>query len=647
MRPRMFVTGEARDKLRGLSELRASVQQGQAKQLFEELQAEVELDIASEPLTPHMMVSGRIEQQARQGNRDYTICDAAGQRVLRAALMSLITGEVRYRDEALRQLKALFDPAVWPRWRDMTKAHERYEADLRTGMLTRDTAMAYDWLYLALTEEQRQWVLEGIDRCGIQPYLASVRAGAWWLDCENNWLTVVVGGCGIAGMALGEDHPDSAQLVELSVGRMRDYLKLYGPRGEFNESIGYANSSAVVVQYFMALFYHTGGEDATLSGGILAATCRWYMYFALSPGRYACFGDGSPMARSQPWYYTAVAQASQDPQLQWFYLNHLGKSAQRNLTLELLWFEPSLQAKNPEGVYPLGDAFPVHGGGISSRTAWDMRSTACIVYGKAGHGEEKHGQHDAGQLCIDGYNERLIVDLGVPMYPEHYFTADRYKYYNASVAGHNVLQIGERDTRTGIQYKAELLEAQFDDARGGWWKLDLTALYEGAVRVARTVIHLHPGHVLVLDEAELHAEDSVTLRWHTAYAAIPEEDGSFLVKSGSVELAARILDLAGGSAQFAQKHHAYAAPYDQDRLGNALPQKHEPYVEAVTRTRQVRYLTLFSVFPPGMQADRWQSTSDGWSISTLEGRVHVSIDDHAVSIESTAQGIGWQVPMNS
>lgn len=646
MRPRIFVTGQGRDKLRGLEELRASVQQGQAKEIFEELRAEAEQDISAEPLTPHSMVPGRLEQQAKQGNRDYTICDAAGQRVLRAALMSLVTGEERYRDEALRQMKALFDPQIWPRWRDMTKAHERYEADLRTGMLTRDTALAYDWLCPALTEEQRRWVLEGIDRCGIQPYLASVRAGAWWLDCENNWLTVVVGGCGIAGMALGEDHPNSQQLVELSVMRMRDYLKLYGPRGEFNESIGYANSSAVVVQYFMALFYHTSGEDTTLSDGILAATCRWYMYFALSPGRYACFGDGDPAARSQPWYYTAVAQASQDPHLQWFYLHHLGRSEKRNLTLELLWFDAKLPAESPQGVYPLGDAFPAHGGGISSRTSWDMRCTASIVYGKAGHGEEKHGQHDAGQLCIDAYNERLIVDLGVPMYPEHYFTADRYKYYNAAVAGHNVLQIGERDTKTGQEFKATILDSQFDDVRGGWWKLDLTALYEGATRVARTVVHLHPGHVLVLDEAELLTEEAVTLRWHTANAAVPDADGSFLVESGSVKLAARILDLKDGRARFEHNHHAYEAPYDQDRLGNALIQKHEPFVQASSRTRQARYLTLFSVFPPGMDADRWQSLTHGWSISTLEGRISVSINDRCLSIENSVQGIGWSVPLD-
>ena len=104
---------------------------------------------------------------------------------------------------------------AWPEWQDIY--HRRrldFDADLRTGQLCRDLGLAYDWLYPYMTEAERAWYVEGLDRRGIQPYLRAVEAGAGWVDRMNNWMTCIVGGLGMCGMALNEDHPQSQQLID-------------------------------------------------------------------------------------------------------------------------------------------------------------------------------------------------------------------------------------------------------------------------------------------------------------------------------------------------------------------------------------------------------------------------------------------------
>ena len=71
-----------------------------------------------------------------------------------------------------------------------------------------------------------------------------------------------------------------------------------------------------------------------------------------------------------------------------------------------------------------------------------------IVLIKGRQLKENHEHNDVGQLCVDGYGERLIVDLGSPSgYPADFFEENRWKYYNASIKGHNVLMFNGREMR--------------------------------------------------------------------------------------------------------------------------------------------------------------------------------------------------------
>ena len=283
----------------------------------------------------------------------------------------------------------------------------------------------------------------------------------------------------------------------------------------------------------------------------------------------------------------------------------------------LLWYDDSVEPVEPHGRLPLGRVFPAHGGCIVSRADWNQGATPCVVYGKFGR-EENHEHNDIGQLCIDGYGERLIVDLGSPSsYPADFFDENRWNYYNASALGHNVFIFADREMRVPdrergkkegrdlASYGGRLVASEFDNARGGYWQLDLTNAYDRVVSVKRTVVHLLPGIVAVLDEAELDGEQNISMRWHTRKAVETDELGRFTFESGPARLAGLVIRL-DGEMKLLGAHHRYEPPFHLGRAGDPLEQRHEPYLEAFMVDRRCRLLSLFGVSKKSEELVEWE-----------------------------------------
>jgi hypothetical protein len=651
--PRLYVTAQKTGTLRSLDEVRAALQDEHARALWQRIRDAARADLDADPLTPATPLPGRTASAVADRNPDFVICQAAGLRVQRHALIHLLTGEAAHREAALRQIHTLFNPEVWPQWLD--QAHERFghPADLRTGMLARDVGLGFDWLYPSLSAAERQRLINGLDRYALQPFLISLEQDPWWIHDLHNWITTIAGGVSVAALALGDAHPQAQTVVDASLPLMDAYLQRYGPEGEYNECPAYANATERPVMFYAALRYASGGGTNPLARWPFPQTCRWTMYLTLPPGRIAALGDSKPTMRPWVQHVAAVASAAQDGILQGYYLHHADPDSAD--PLELLWYDPSVPPEAPDEHLPLGRTFPAHAACVVSRTSWDPHSTPCVVYGNASR-EENHEHNDDGQVCIDGYGERLIVDLGPPaIYPGDFFDAARWDYYNASVRGHNVLMFGGRERRVpdrqrGEQYgvrweslRGRLLEARFDDVRGGWWQADLTPTYHAARRVHRTVIHLLPGIVAVLDEAELEQPDEVSLRWHTIDRAAPDAEGAFTVRGERAALAGRIVRLDAGALSFRRGEHAYAPPYDRDRYGDPLPQPHESHVEARCTTDRCRLLTLFAVTGSTESVPAWTVTDEGFEVSTSDGLVWVTVTDRHLRVANPETGSAWRV----
>ncbi len=632
--PRLLLTKEPAEGYRSVHELREAIKEGHSRSLWQQIKAIADKAVNSEPLTAFSPMEGRSEEDIKQGNREYTITNAAGQRVLACALSSLLTGEEQYREAALLQVEVLFDEDAWPEWQDIyhRKVHN-LDADLRTGMLGRDLGLAYDWLHPVLTEAERKWFVDGLDRRAIQPYLRAVEQNPWWLDRMNNWTTVITGGMGILGMAVDGDHDQAEKLIELAVPRMIKYLDHYGPEGEFNENPAYASSTGQPVLFFSVYRYFRGEKQLPSEIGFLRKHCIWQIYNLMPPGVVVPFGDGGPdrPASYNTSYFPAVASAAKDPVLQWFYLEH-AEGNSRNPLLELLYFDAELKPGPPEtSGYPLGRFFPAHSGIISSRSSWDQKEAACVVMSKAGHGGVNHTHPDAGQVIIQGYGRRLIRDLGVVMmYPME----NRRHYYHYNTGGHNVLTFNARELIWNSNHRARVTESEFDNLLGGYWSIDLTELHEDAKLVRRSVFHMLPGIVAVLDEARFNEPGEIRVRWHPEIAAEPDEKGHFLITNEDVSLSGQVVSVGNEKLHFNTGRHLYKEPYNRDRMGNIYPQRKEPYMDAITESDRCQILTLFALFKPGEEPAKWKAVDNGWLIETPDVNALVTFIDGKIQIKS-------------
>ena len=361
------------------------------------------------------------------------------------------------------------------------------------------------------------------------------------------------------------------------------------------------------------------------------------------------FGDGNPDARPNAVQIGVIAELCDDPVLRWFYRRLQPVNGYPNLALELLTLARSGEVQEPAGRWPLAMAWDAYGKSVISRSDWDPAGSACLVSAKAAHGWEPmrargdtssyHMDYDAGQVCIAAGGEHLVVDLGSS---GGYSWGERGLYYGKGTAGHNVLMLDGATTRELGDPVPEMTAADCDPARGAWSRFDLTGIYEGAVSVVRTLVHLLPGTVVVLDEAVLDGSRDVSLRWHTAHPCAPAPDGSFVVTGREATAVCRVVSLAGEAAVAAARHR-YRPPYDRDYYGTKFQDGH-PYVEASLHADRVVLLTLFSV-AAGRPATtpRWTKEDGGWSIGAGPERVSVTLDRETLDVTGGA-GVRWRVP---
>jgi hypothetical protein len=644
--PSIFWTNDPnKSGLRTVDDVRLAVTSGRSAEIYMTIRELVDSDLGRPPVTPSDPMLGRDAVSIQNNSPDFLVTNEAAQRMLRAALVTVVEDDASFSNVAIEQMKVLFDARIWEGWID--KAHLRFghPAGLRTGMLSEAVGLSYDWLRPYLSQSDRTFIVEGLDRSAVQPFLKSMEQEAWWLNDLNNWLTTIVGGLGIAGMALGQDHPDADFLVSYAAKRMEEYLSIYGPNGEFNESVHYANATLRPVAFFEAYRYWSRGSANRLVDRPFPQTCFWQLYMTLPPGRVAAFGDSHTDVAPWTKHFAAVAAATQDQVLQWFYLNNSGGSGD---SLELLWLDATLEATSPDELLTKGKSFPAHGGCFVSRSDWDKDAAACIMYGKSGR-EENHEHNDAGQICIDGNGERLIVDLGSPKptYPHDFFDEGRYEYYIASARGHNVMLFDDKELRYPIRERGEpmgsmatdrsgrVLKAVFDDDLGAIWQVDLSPAYRDVISVTRTAIHLLPGFIAVLDQAELGIESKASLRWHTVVAAEPDSAGNFAFSTPSSRLSARVVPL-DGHGQFALRKHEYKAPFDHGRGGVLLKQHNEPYVEMTARGSSFSILTLFAVTQSSSQLEGWSTEGSGWGIQVAGDKCRVDLRDGLLSVSAAS-----------
>ena len=649
--PHLFVTKDQVDNLRSLQHVRDSIGRGHAKTLWDALLAKVENESQQEPWIPSTPLPERKATSIKHANRDFDLVARVCNRIMDASLVALVTGESRWADAALRQIECLYDPEQWPEYEDQTHLDYGDHCSLRRGQIAVALGLAYDWLYDFLTPEKRRWIIDMFDTRLTDAFKMALKTGGRFTKYKNNFVPVIYGGFQTAAMAFGDDYSETPWLHEACGPKVADYMTYFiGPEGEFDESVQYASAVDVVVNYIIAKQYHDQLDDQITANPQIAAFFKWYMYFTLPPGRVVGFGDPAPDMPPVVTTYSAAASAQNNTTFQWFYEQYFDKApdTHRRRSLEFLYYNPDIRAEPPGADMPLGRAYQNCARLVSSRSSWDPDSTTSVVYGKATI-EDNHFHADWGQLCIDGYGDRLIPDLGSPSsYPQTYPIYQNHLYYNYQQLAHNVFVFGQNETG-GVSKEepgriGHFINTEFDDQRGATWSIDLTKVYNVAKSVTRTVVHLLPRIAVVIDDAQLNSPQPISLRWHTLSVPEIDAEGRFQTQGEHSRLAGQIVRL-DGAADLNVRHHEYHEPLDVDALGEPFVQRREPYLELMTHDDHCRVATLFCVLEKNSEVGTWRNIPNGFAIDSPEGEIQATIKEDTLHVINLNTQLQWTTPL--
>ncbi len=658
--PTFLISSEPTPYSRSIALLRVSIQSGLPAELWQHTLAQARHWQGQPVITPATLTPGRDPEQAKVANRDYLVVLAVQERLITNSLAYLITQDRAFLLDAIAQAKAIMDETLWPDWRDL--AHLQNPVDLRTGQLLMGLGLMLNWVGDKIPGPDLNAIIEGAVKRGLDPCILSIEQKVGFLnpdtDRANNWLAVVVAGYGVCAMALSHLDKKWEDLANDSADRMNRYMNCYGPDGESNESMGYSAATRMPAMFFAIHRCWTAGTANRLAQWPFVQNCRWQMQFLLPGALPAPFGDTHPGRPLNVCQYAAIADASGDALIQWAYLafQSFPQDKAAHAWFELLTYNQALEPVAPEqSGLPLAAAFKAYSACIVSRSSWSQApgQNPLTVFSKAGMGNEIHGHHDIGSVCLYVDNHPLIIDPGiiVPMYPKDFWGANRYRYYQASSTGHNVPQIDAREVSRRGDDQAKIIDfSQFTHPVAGptaAWSLDLTPLYVPAVAVHRAVIHAG-NYVAVLDSitAADNAKD-LGVRWHTASPVTVNSAGRFDIPGPAAHgLACHVSCPTAVAPTFTQGTHANKAPFDKTRIDTPITQKNEAWLQASLQGRKAIFLTLFARTP--QPADiQFSQTKTGTRITSPVDAIEFSFDGLAFKASDAAGAVIIQTNLAS
>ena len=166
-------------------------------------------------------------------------------------------------------------------------------------------ALAYDWLYDYMTEDQRKLVKTELEEIGAWIYEKSPEIDTWGADTPNrkawNWNAVAHGALGLISLALGE-HPEWMQLaIERTQGYYKYAVDGTGAAMESLHYIGYALNSLAP---FDGAIYNLTGVELLDDYPAMQSMPYWSMAMtAPHGGEQAAINQGDSLGNYSGPYY--------------------------------------------------------------------------------------------------------------------------------------------------------------------------------------------------------------------------------------------------------------------------------------------------------------------------------------------------------
>ena len=283
--------------------------------------------------------------------------------ILDFSFLYVVTRDAAYLDAAKRWALTL---ARMPAW-----AGELYEgvaaatAAIQKAAVVTALAVAYDWLYPVLDEDERALLVQRIALLSGILYRAT-DGGEWWTSAYLHHDGLIpIGGLGVGALSVIDEVPEANRWADRAAREFDNALDWLDDDGAWPEGpAGWAFAMAAAAPFWAAYArVHPDRSSAIFERPWLRETWKFRLYSRTPTGLFLGFGDSAPHGGYQWTGYEAgpilrlLADVHQNATAQWLAEREWEPRPNPFTAVwEILWADPALPATAPDAL-PVGAWF--------------------------------------------------------------------------------------------------------------------------------------------------------------------------------------------------------------------------------------------------------------------------------------------------
>ena len=424
-------------------------------------------------------------------------------RVMALGFLYRIDNDPKWSARAIKEMRAAAEFVDW------NPSHF-----LDVAEMTNALAIGYDWLYDAMSPEDRALIKNAIVKKGLEPALAVYQKGEWWAKSPYNWNNVCNGGEIVGALAIADEEPALCeQIISYALKSLPLAMATYAPDGAWCEGAGYWEYATQYTLYAVSALHSALGTDMGLMNYKGVSETGYYPYNMFGPtGKLFNFADAPEIINMRTCLY-GLARWYKNPS--YAYIARKAPQTEGIRPFDLIWYDPSGTEKDIASI-PLDTFYPNVGLAMFRSSRND--SNAFYVGFKAGSNAAGHAHLDLGSFIFEADGVRWVDDIGRDEYnlPGYFDKVKRWTHYRLSTAGHNTITFdgANQDTKAAAPITKFVTEKDH-----GFAITDLTQAYaqNGARKVTRGIA-LQDSRSKVLVQDEIEADESAKIVWaiHTS-----------------------------------------------------------------------------------------------------------------------------------
>lgn len=385
-----------------------------------------------------------------------------------------MTGDMKYPQRAWEEFCAIDE------FPDFNPQHI-----LDLGEYSMASAIGYDWMYDAFTEEQREFIANLIYEKSLSLY-SDAFYGRYsytgnggvleWATFKglSNFLAVINGGGFNAAIAVAEQYPDTAFDVMQNTYRSVEYL-MYGlaPSGGWIEGVNYWEYAMKYLKNMMRTSNIVFGDYFNILDAYgVSGTLDWAMSNFSLLGRNN-YHDDNPTTTYTSEHFTWLSKVLNRPDMMAI-RNYAAKNGLGTVgsVYELLDYDPQVSEMDIDNLPKLVTTPGVE---VASMRESYTDKNGLYLGTHFGAVTAFHSHNDVGTFVFDILGERWAHDLGMQSYS--LTDAQDYEKYRKRAEGHNVLIINPGKSFEQVSDGfAPIIKSQSKE-RGGYVVADISSIY--------------------------------------------------------------------------------------------------------------------------------------------------------------------------